>query len=446
MTETASKTDFSPPTPSCPPSGETRQIAPSQRLTARNLEEEYLFLPGTGFSVLKQIHNFITVYQRVIQEGHSFAQALGEALNNVTEDIAHFKWEYIKRQGVLANPVGFAEVDGQERLVGTRYGKRPLLEAISKDERRGSVYDAVENVEQALLGAEVGTTAVIANPKGATGIRADNGKWITYEESQTCVFQVTENGLTSYTFITTTEEEENKQLMIKLGVGEDAYTGSWGELDQVSRIVSHPAILSPDHKYASPEKVLNLLEEVMKRPLANSIRNKTFAQMRQELSQGSGLLVVDGVCQSLTERLINNVHNLSPQLVRELQNLSDDWSTLSPEQLFAISPSLKLVAQQLGKTVLNLSYTERTGTIPVSEMTGAQYQQEFVVVKALTGCAGGGGVMFTPFGGIAASLSEKCQKIKCGKPGCNWEASDEEARKIARKDITCCPKCGWKPG
>lgn len=44
--------------------------------------------------------------------------------------------------------------------------------------------------------------------------------------------------------------------------------------------------------------------------------------------------------------------------------------------------------------------------------------------------------------------NNSCEKIKCCNKEieCSWEATDEEAEKVSRGEITCCPKCGWKPG
>lgn len=46
---------------------------------------------------------------------------------------------------------------------------------------------------------------------------------------------------------------------------------------------------------------------------------------------------------------------------------------------------------------------------------------------------------------------ENCQKIRCGGKkedgtDCGWEAKDEDAKKIQKGEMTCCPECGWKPG
>lgn len=39
---------------------------------------------------------------------------------------------------------------------------------------------------------------------------------------------------------------------------------------------------------------------------------------------------------------------------------------------------------------------------------------------------------------------ENCSKIKCKK--CSWEASENEAQQVTEGKLTCCPRCGWKPG
>ncbi|MFH0937253.1 MAG: hypothetical protein V1808_03085 [Candidatus Daviesbacteria bacterium] len=52
------------------------------------------------------------------------------------------------------------------------------------------------------------------------------------------------------------------------------------------------------------------------------------------------------------------------------------------------------------------------------------------------------GTAFTVFFNNSEQI-EGCKKIKCKK--CSWEASDEEAKKVVKGEITCCPECGWKP-
>lgn len=38
-----------------------------------------------------------------------------------------------------------------------------------------------------------------------------------------------------------------------------------------------------------------------------------------------------------------------------------------------------------------------------------------------------------------------CPEIKCGRRGCSWKANDTEAEKIQKGELTCCPKCKWRP-
>lgn len=53
---------------------------------------------------------------------------------------------------------------------------------------------------------------------------------------------------------------------------------------------------------------------------------------------------------------------------------------------------------------------------------------------------------FGTFAESATTVAESCNKIKCGKKGCGWEASESEAQRVTEGSLTCCPRCGWKPG
>lgn len=146
-------------------------------------------------------------------------------------------------------------------------------------------------------------------------------------------------------------------------------------------------------------------------------------------------------------------HIRSNPLVLKTSGL--DWTYLLEELLEDLD--LRSVRDGEDKRIKNevLSQVEKilqvqmlkTGGVDVQGMTTA-ITQAGLVGDYSSSCpvAFGKPTAFQVFSGSSLVSGETCQKIRCGKEGCGWEASDEDARKIARREMTCCPKCGWKPG
>lgn len=89
----------------------------------------------------------------------------------------------------------------------------------------------------------------------------------------------------------------------------------------------------------------------------------------------------------------------------------------------------------------------KTGRVDIGRMV-FEINQAAMIGDYFTSCpiVFGGQTAFQFFFGNSLNLTKECSKIKCGQSGCSWEASDEDARKIVKKEMNCCPKCGWKPG
>mgnify|MGYP003393887734 FL=1 len=164
------------------------------------LERTHL-LPGTGFLVKDQI--------RLLYENLNNGVSFDDSIVQLEQDVQGFKIEYLTQQPVFPIVLDRAIYSGEERLIGSLYGGKPLADATSEVERGGAVKNAVEKIEKKLLQAKPGTLVVMTSPKGESGYQNKDGileaaniedlesgraKVVVFPDSQTYCYQVQVDG------------------------------------------------------------------------------------------------------------------------------------------------------------------------------------------------------------------------------------------------------------
>lgn len=226
----------------------------------------------TGFVLWMEINRFYNDLNFALSSGKNLIESLSVAINELEVNIRDYNIEFIKSKTVIPHSNRFDVVDGVQRIVGNN--GRPVVDAISAEERKGSVLQAARIVESFLPSAEPNSFAVIMSPDGWSGYINKDGKDHLHKNAETMVFWKDKDSvLKGLTFVIDLPKEQAKQVMVSLGVSEKALEGE-NEQDRLANIVKNPALL------AFPGSDINPFEYVLDKILA--IRGREAIRLLQK--------------------------------------------------------------------------------------------------------------------------------------------------------------------
>lgn len=228
-------------------------------LTSQPLIEPFINTPGridmmpglgrdsvlteeTGFVLRLEMKRFFNDLNFALSSGRNLAEALRCAADELEVNIRTYTVEFIESKTVLPHKNRFDLVDGVPRMVGNN--GRPLLDAISSQERRGSVLQASGAIESFLVTADPNSIAVMMSPDGWSGYADKNDQGHNHLNAETMIFWKDQQGvLRGLTLVTDLKQDQTAAVMRSLGVSEQALGGS-SEEDRLANIVKNPALLS----------------------------------------------------------------------------------------------------------------------------------------------------------------------------------------------------------
>lgn len=330
---------------------------------------EWYLLPGTGFNVKSQVNQLRTDLRDGFETGKRKDEILDTWLQKTEEDIKGFKLEYLMQGLVFPIVLDRQVVNGQERIVGPMYGGKPLADTITEQERNGAVKRSVAKIENFLLKAPPGSTAVMTSPDGWSGM-----KGITYQDSQTYGFKVMEDGRPmGFTIRSDMTIDENKKLLKALG-NKEGLSGK-NEKETTVKIVDNPVFnIGVSLDFAD---IARKIQEVKGSNFA--YENKRFSEIYETLENPQKLWEIDDTTKMLVDEFREFVRS-------ELSNIN--------------SESIVRLEMALGITILKLSRAMRTEkekpqhrlniSHPSFKLEPFPYTRELEEVQKLIGCNGGG--------------------------------------------------------
>lgn len=348
-------------------SSEVRRISQS---TQRDTNPWYL-LPETGFSVKTQIDQLIRDIENARAHGKTPLEALGQNFCKIEQDIQAFKIEYLCEG--LVFPIVLKRQN--DEIVCPLYNNKPLVETVTDIERGGAVKKSAAKVAEFLKTASPGSVAILTSPDGWTGMSG-----ITYEDSQTYIWQVREDeSLRGFTIRTDMTLEQNRNLLASLG--KDLKQPACVH-ESIIDVVSRPVFLHhrPGQNQWQTEDVVNIIRQVKDSNFA--YKNRTFDEIYQTLQNPDHLWTLD----------------------EQTKNLTEDLKAYMLEQIQKPGFSRKNLEIALGLTVLKLASLIRPQTNAGNRvkpckgpLTAGFNPEQFNYaailedVQQLSGCNGGGG-------------------------------------------------------
>lgn len=268
-------------------------VSISKRIDMRlGLGRDSVLTEETGFPLWMEMDRFYDDLNFALSSGKSLPEALRITTNELVVNIRDYEVEFIKSSTVIPHANGFAVVDGVQRMVGNN--GRPVVDAVSPQERNGSVLEAARIVDSFLPSTEPNSYTVTMSPSGWSGYE------LRHKNAQVMVCWKDRGGVSKgLTMVTDLSEEQSRQVMIGLGVAEEVLIGET-EQERLANIVKNPALL------AFPRSDITPFEYVFDKILAirgsgdikllqkdNSEEIRSVEQTRADIRRFDELLVFD---------------------------------------------------------------------------------------------------------------------------------------------------------
>lgn len=250
-------------------------------------------LDKRGFCIQLEINGLIADYREARSDGKTSREALLLSFSEREKNIRTYLLEYPGEGVVLPNLVDIAAVKGKQRMVNS-YNHKAIIPRISPAERNGATLRASEQVEQFLVQAEPGSVAVITSPIGWTGF-----KGVDYGDTQTLIYRKKDDGgLEGVTIVSDLTLEQNKRLLIELGVDAAKLDGK-SESEIIAKVVENPALVSPFlGKSLTLEDVASKILDIrgdrdITLHLPSGINRRSTVDMMSNIKKGDKLLEFD---------------------------------------------------------------------------------------------------------------------------------------------------------
>lgn len=248
-----------------------------------------------GYDEKAEIESLFRIININLAEGKSLAEAVSIAAGELELNLRGYNLEIIEQRPVLPHSNRIDIKDNRLRMVGS--SGEPVVNAVTTEERNGSVKEASKKIEDFLLFAPNNSIAVLMNPSGWNGFKDAHGREAEpHLNSETMVFWKDKNGaLKGLTLVTDLKEEQAKQTMVSLGVTAD--TPGVEEHDRLANIVRNPALISFFGTEINPfeyvlDKILAQrgLGNIMLRQRTGSFEIWSVEQVRKDIDKFEELL------------------------------------------------------------------------------------------------------------------------------------------------------------
>ncbi|KKR58139.1 MAG: hypothetical protein UU05_C0014G0021 [Candidatus Curtissbacteria bacterium GW2011_GWA1_40_47] len=400
-------------------------------------QKPWYLLPETGFNVRLQIDQLERDLEHGRKLGETTEEILQESFQKIEQDIQGFKVEYLCEGLVLPIVLDTDVVDGQKRVIAPLYNSKLLVETVSEQERRGAVKQSLIQVEDFLLNAPPGSSAIMTSPPGPSGFEG-----ITYLDSQTYIWQIQEGGKPrGFTIRTNMNLEENQRLLISLGIDEKNL-GADSLEDKLTRIAVNPVFIrhDPGQKSWRVEDVVKIIRYVRGSDIA--YKGRSFAEIYQNLENPQHLWTLD----ETTKRLTDQLKTFFLEQMASGRYVRRDLEIALGITILKLARSIRKPLIDSGQVFDREAQTESARmTISSTDVTPtADYKAILFQVQQLPGCNGGGttnnheGYIFT--GTISprhAEISTSGEKtLNCICPFCK-----NRVNAIISNNTITCPIC-----
>lgn len=220
--------------------------------------------PQKSESQLLELAPGLEVIPQIKEAGYDVLMEMGRLYRNINSgvgvetasselevNIRTYDLEIIKSRPILPHLNRFDFKSGVLRMVGNN--GEPVIDAISAQERNGSVLEASRNIENFLLSGENNSFAVLMNPAGWNGFKgADGQEAEPHLNAEVMVFWKDQSGeLKGVTLVADLLEEQARKTMVSLGISEQLLKGQT-EHERLANMVRNPALLSLPEAYTNP--------------------------------------------------------------------------------------------------------------------------------------------------------------------------------------------------
>ncbi|OGE18669.1 hypothetical protein A3J19_03795 [Candidatus Daviesbacteria bacterium RIFCSPLOWO2_02_FULL_41_8] len=381
----------------------------------------------TGFVLWLEVKRFYNDLNFALYSGQSLVEALNFAAKELEVNIRDYNVEFIKSKTVIPHLNRFGVAGGVQRIVGNN--GRPVVDAISSQERNGSVLEAAKIVESFLLSAEPNSYAVTMSPSGWSGyeLRHKNAQVMVSWKDQGEI-------LRGLTLVADLSEAQARQVMIGLGIPEAVLTGE-NEQERLANIVRNPALLKSDtnpFEYVL-DKILAIRgrEDIKLLQKDGSLEQRSVEQIRADIKRLDELLIFDQEEESCIGELLEFIRGKVYQI--------GDENTQKAVVKEIEETVLKLAGEHLRK---NYTSWKDMSTQTYLNRDNDDFRSEIAFLKSRGGCPTGalGGVSLgtesaavMPSAITTTALKDKDFCIKCGACG-------EYIWSVVRRGQKC-PKC-----
>lgn len=415
----------------------------------------------TGFPLWKEMNRLFDDLNFALSSGMNLTEALRLTTDELVVNIRTYTVEFIKSKTVLPHKNRFDIVDGVPRMVGNN--GRPVVDAVSPQERRGSVLQASSKIESLLLCAAPNSFAVMMSPDGWSGYVDRSGQSHNHLNAETMIFWKDQQGdLQGLTLVTDLRQDQAAAVMRSLGVSEQAL-GGISEEDRLANIVRNPALLRSD---TNPfEYVLDKILAVRGRENFRLLQKegppeiRSIEQTKEDLRRLDELLLFDQkeeeLISNLREFIMGRIYQLGDRNIQE-----------------RISREIERTVLRLAGEHLRKNTTTWQGFFGMDETRVIQYplpqdiddfRMEIAFLRSRAGCPTGGGsgrgLRGISLGSAATGSSGGSREVRegvcseCGMssldshyhcPDCNLKYSDETDRSPDARTKQC--GCGFQFG
>ncbi|GEM_PF-1358322 len=317
---------------------ERTETTPSPRIDAHVVQ-----LKGTGFDIHGQIE--------MIRSSYGDYETPSEWIESVVEkneqDLRGLHDEYYRRLPVLPFPITMEN----GRVVCPKYGNQPLINTVSPEERNGTIYKSIQELEEKLLCSKHNDSFVLISPPGWSGY---NG--ISYPEAQVYFYRNRGGAIESMTFVSKMSLDGSEDLHEVLNG--NTLNRNRGEIERITALTS--ALIETS---VTSHDVVDAIE---------SVTGESMAHMRMCL-------------------------NRYPEIEAHIKNRIQQFSEFTRQNIRDNSDaSMATLLYEMGRTVLDMKSLSVIGRTP---QTAAEYTAAYEAFQEDGGCNGGGGTYVeTPFG------------------------------------------------
>lgn len=352
------------------------------------LSKDWYNIHDVGFSIQGQMN--------LLDQGYP----VSVWADQTARDLEGFALEYLK-QGVVF-PFEY-QIQGGE-LVDKRYGGRRLLDTVKKEERGGAVYGSLSEIQKYLLQNQ-DEIAIMVSPLGDSGLKTDDGRKITYHDTQIYFFQRQEDKIVGTTLRTDFDLEKSKEL-IRILTGRQL-----PESASATDCVRAIATLPPSDKLNKVEDLVNILENIQPQ---YAYKDKSWDVMRGNIQRRTKLY---------------DFGETSRKIIADFKSYVSSQQLSRHEYQKAVAATFLRVSKYFLEDKIN-------SNAEISEIVHFTYGQIMQKVRMLPGCAGGEDSVTSVESITERSAFTSSEILCCTCPFCNKEVEAV----ISGGRITC-PKC-----